>query len=353
MATEPAVARLIEIAAVLPLITTLVEVARSPRLQFLDYWWVLLRITHLDGSLYVPGLRFLQNEHPLVLPSLLYWADARLFEGDNRALGYLVVLIGGATVLVLRAALPKSLPPVLRASIVLAGSFLVFSLHGLHNFTRSMSGIAWLGANLLVIAALLLAVRGRWAPAWGLGLLACVTYGTAFPVWPALALVATMNGEPRWRRIAPLGIGAGVVLTWLSLNEQGLAPGHEPANDFGTLLFRFLTVIGHLWTAESVALAAIAAVALLAVYAVLLTNRVARGPQLRFWWALAAHALMACGMIAMARIDYGAEAGLFSRYTSVSVLAALPALVLLTVVLHRRFHRHAHKLAIAMVAAGL
>lgn len=350
---EPMIARLLELIAIVPFLTTLIEVHRSPRLQFLDYWWVLLRITHPDGSLNVPGLRYLQNEHPLMLPSLLYWLDARLFDGDNRVLGYLVVVIAGATVLALRAALPASLPPLVRSSMLLGTSLLVFSLHGLHNFTRSMSGIAWLGANLLVICALLLAVRGRWLPAWFLGLLACVTYGTAFPVWPVLALVATWNGEPRWRRIAPIGIGAVVVLTWLSLNVRGLAPGHEPASDLGTLIFRYLTVLGHLWTAESVAIAVIAGVGLLAAYAVLLTNIVARAPQLRFWWALAAHALLACGMIAMARIDYGTQSGLFSRYTSVSVLASLPALVLLLVVLHRRYRRHAHKLAIAAVAAGL
>lgn len=353
LTSEPVLARGIELLALVPFVTTLLEVLRSPKLQFLDYWWVLARITFADGGLNLPRVRGLQNEHPLILPSLLYWLDARFFEGDNRALGVLVVVVAALTVLLLRAALPRTLPPTVRASAVLGASLLVFSLHGLHNFTRSMSGIAWLGANLLVVAALLLAARGRWQPAWLLALLACGTYGTAFPVWPALALLATLNGEPRWRRFAPLGIGAAVVLTWLAVNEKGIAPGEQPASDLGTLIFRYLTVLGHLWTAESVGIAVIAGVALLACYAVLLTNTVATAAPMRFWWALAAHALMACGMIAMARIDYGAEAGLFSRYTSISVLASLPALVLLLVVLHRRFAKHAHKLAIAAVAAGL
>lgn len=352
-ATEPVLARLIELLALIPFVTTLIEVARSPRLQFLDYWWVLARITFADGSVNLPNVRGLQNEHPLIVPSLLYWLDAKLFDGDNRALGVLVVLVAGITVLALRAALPKALSPVVRASMVFGTSLLVFSLHGLHNYSRSMSGIAWLGANLLVVAALLFAVRGKWVPAWAAALVACITYGTAFPVWPALALVATMNGESRWRRLAPLGMGAVVILTWLAVNERGVAPGTQPANDLGTLIFRYLTVLGHLWTAENAAIAVFAAVALLAVYAVLLGNQVARGPELRFWWALAVHALLACGMIAMARIDYGAEAGLFSRYTSISVLASLPALVILLVVLHRRFRKHAYKLAIGAVAAGL
>ena len=34
-----------------------------------------------------------------------------------------------------------------RASIVLGASALIFSLHGIHNYTHSMSGAAWLTAN--------------------------------------------------------------------------------------------------------------------------------------------------------------------------------------------------------------
>src|SRR5262245_33299272 len=79
-------ARGLEVLAVIPAVATLLEVAAGQRLQYTDYWYVLLRVTTGDGGLYLPGMRVLQNEHPLMLPSVLYWLDAKLAGGDNRVL---------------------------------------------------------------------------------------------------------------------------------------------------------------------------------------------------------------------------------------------------------------------------
>lgn len=352
--TARRVAGLIQLAALLPVVTTLVEVVRAPRLQFLDYWWVFRFLFNADGSFRPEGLLRLQNEHPLGLPSLLYWADARLFGGDQRLLGIVAVLVSVATVLLVRAALPKSLSPVVRASIVFAASFLMFTLHGLHYFSRGMSGVAWLGANALVIAALLLAFRRRWAWAMVLGVLASVTYGTAFAVWPVLLLVAIWNRESRARRLAPVVIGAVIAAGWVALSwGNGLASGNAPASDLGSLLFRYLTLLGHVWTAESTAVAAVGGTAILVGYAVLLSTRAARDPQLRFWWAFALVALLACGLVALARIDFGASAGLWSRYTSVSVMATLPLLVLTVAVVYPKLREHSSRITVVVLATGL
>jgi hypothetical protein len=352
--SERRVARLIELAALLPVLATLLEVLRAPRLQFLDYWWVFYHITSADGSFRPEGLLRLQNEHPLGLPSLLYWMDARLFGGDQRVLGVVAVLLAVATVLLIRVALPKSLSPAVRASIVFTGSFLIFTLHGLHYYSRGMSGVAWLGANVLVVAALVLAFRGRWAWAMTFGILASISYGTAFAVWPVLLLVAIWNRESLARRVAPVVIGAVVAAGWLVLSWQnGLATGTAPANDLGSLLFRYLTLLGHVWTAESTAVAAVVGGAMLGGYALLLTTRAARDPQLRFWWAFALLALLACGLVALARIDFGASAALWSRYTSVSVMASLPLLVLTVAVAYPKLRDHWRRIPIVVLAAGL
>ncbi|MDQ3790981.1 MAG: hypothetical protein M3422_27575 [Actinomycetota bacterium] len=352
LASVDRIARGVELLALLPALATVIEVAAGQRLQYTDYWYVLLRVTDANGSLYVPGMRVLQNEHPLMLPSVLYWLDARLADGDNRVLGYLVVVIAALTVVLLRAMLPKTLPPLLRAGIVVAASALVFSPHGIHNFVRAMSGSAWLTANLLVIGALLLAYRRKWWLAWFVGLLACMSYGTAFAVWPAFALMATIGREKWWRRLLPLGVGLLVVLVWLGL-KPAVDPGGQPANDLASLMYTLFAVIGHLWTAEVAGIAVFAGVVVLALYAWLATTREARDPGLRFWWALACHAFVASGMIAAARIDFGSDFGLSSRYTSLSVLMAVPAIVLTAVVVHRRFGERATKFAILVVALGL
>jgi len=341
----------VEALAVLPVVAMVFEVAASPRLQLLDYWDVLLRITNTDGTFNAGGLWELQNEHPMVVPSLFYWLDASLFGGDNRMLGYLAVVIAAVTVLLLRTALPKRLPPVLRAGLVVAISALVFSLHGIHNFALGMSGTAWLTANLLVIASLLLARRGRWVLAWLVGLVACLSYGTGFAVWPALFLLATMRGERWWRRIVPLVLLAGVLVGWLLLRPSVVRP--DGGRDVASLLFAFLSTVGHLWTGTSADLAAIAGAGVLFGLLALLTIPAARARQLWFWWALGLYAVLAAGMIATARVGFGSNIGLASRYTSLSVLASVPLLVSLVTVSYARARRTAPRLAVVAVGVGL
>ncbi|MGX7823684.1 hypothetical protein ACTG9Q_01180 [Actinokineospora sp. 24-640] len=341
---------LVEALALVPLIAMVIDVVRAPRLPLLDYWAVLLRITTPDGGFEPAGLLTLQNEHPLMLPSVLYWIDARFFDGDNRVLGLAVVCIAALTVLLLRMALPKSLPPLVRAGLVVAAAALVFSPHGLHNFAMAMSGAAWLMANLFAVAALLLAARGRWWPAWVAGLLACLSYGTGFPVWIALAVIATVRGEPMWRRLLPVGMLACVLAGWSAL-RPAVDAGAAGTDDLGTLVFRFFTVVGHLWTARDPGMAAFAGVVVVGALAALLTVREARRPDLLFWWALAAHGLMCCGMIALARLDYGANQGLTGRYTSLSTLSCLSLLVIVVAVVVAR--RQAGRAVVLAVAAGV
>lgn len=351
-ATTAWLARAIEVLALLPAIATTLEVAAGQRLQYTDFWYVLIRVTNGDGSLHVPGMRVLQNEHPLMLPSVLYWLDARLANGDNRVLGLLVVIIAAMTVLLLRYALPRTLPPLLRAGIVVAASALAFSPHGLHNFVRAMSGSAWLTANLLVVIGLVLAYKRKWWLAWVFGLLACMSYGTAFAVWPAFALMATIGREKMWRRLLPLGVGLVVVLVWIGL-KPAVDPGGQPAHDLASLLYTLFAVIGHLWTADNAGVAVFAGVVVVAIYVWLATNRFARDTSLRFWWALGCHAFFASAMIAAARIDFGSDFGLSSRYTSLSMLMAVPAIVLTSVVVYRSLGERATKFAIVAMALGV
>jgi len=349
---ERIAARLLELLALVPLGAMLIEVAHAPRLQFIDYWYTLLRFTEPDGSTDPLRLLNLSNEHAVLLPSLAYWLDAHLFAGDNRVLGVLVVLVAGLTVLGMRAALPDSLPPLLRAGLVVGFSGLVFSLHGLWNFARAMSGIAWLTANLLVVLALLLAARGRWWPAWLTGLAASLSYGTGFGVWPALALVALIRREPRWRWLLPLGVCAVIAVLWL-VNRPSAPPGPVPAGDVGSIGYNFLILVGHVWTAGDGGVAAFAGAVVLGLYACMATTRIARDPQVGYWWALACHGVIGCGMIAAARVDTGAEFGLQSRYTSLSVLMSAPLLVLLALWAYRSYRRHAPRIAVAAVLAGV
>ncbi len=340
--------------AAVPIASTLGEVLRAGRLQHIDYLFLLTRITNPDGTLkpFDPA-NYLSNEHMLGLPSLIYLANIELFAGDNRMLGVFVVAVAALTVVALGAALPRTLPPLSRAGLVVAISALVFSLHGLWNFTRAMSGTAWLTANLIVVVALLLAARGRWWPAWGLALLASLTYGTAFAVWPVLALLAVVRREPWWRRLLPLAVGAVIMVLWLGI--RGAPPqATTSSSDLGSLLYYFLAIVGKLWTVDDGGVAAAAGAAILAGYAALATSKTARDPRLWFWWALAGHAFLGAVMVTVTRVDYGGEVGLSTaRYTSVAVLMAVPAIVLLATVVHHRADRWGYRIAGVTIVVGV
>lgn len=351
--------RFVSALAIVPMALMLREVLRAGRFQHIDYLYQLTRITNRDGTLkpFDPA-NYLSNEHFLGLPSLIYWVNIKLFEGDNRTLGVFVVAVAALTVVALGAALPRTLPPLLRASLVVAISTLVFSLHGLWNFTRAMSGTAWLTANLIVVVALLLAARGRWWPAWVLAVLASLTYGTAFAVWPVLALLAVVKREPWWRRLVPVVVGGVIMLVWLGIRS---APPQaaSPSGDIGSLLYYFLAIVGKLWTVADGGVAAAAGAAILACYAALATSKAAREPGLWFWWALACHAFLGAVLVSVARVDYGVEVGLrTARYTSVAVLMAVPAMVLLAAVLlaavlHHRADRWVFRIAGVTIVVGV
>ncbi|HEX6359840.1 hypothetical protein [Actinophytocola sp.] len=344
-------ARLIELLALVPAAAMSIEVARASKLHYVDYWYALVRFVNLDGSLDFGGLFMSSNEHLIAIPSLMYYGDATLAGGDQRVLGYVDILIALATVLLIRFAIPKSLPIVVRASIVLASSALIFSLHGLHNFTHAMSGAAWLTANLISVGALLFAVKGKWWPAWGMALLGSITYGTAFAAWPSLALIAIMRKEPMWRRVLPLVTGAVIVVGWMSVNHNAAGSGTE--SDIGTAIFGLFAVLGHIWAANNTGFAVLAGAVILGGYGALATVKAARTPELRFWWGLACHAFFGGAMIAVSRIDFGLDYSQHSRYTSISVLVSLPLLVIAGTVVHSFVARHWRKLAVGFAVAGV
>lgn len=350
-ATTRWLARFIEFLALIPAAAMTIEVSKAPELHFVDYWYALVRFVNLDGSLDFGGLWKASNEHLIAVPSMLYYGDATLFGGDQRILGYLDILIALATVVLIRYAIPKSLPVVVRASIVLASSALIFSLHGLHNFSHAMSGAAWLTANLISVGALLFAVKGKWWPAWGMALLGSITYGTAFAVWPSLALVAIMRKEPMWRRVLPLALGAVIVVGWMSVNHNAAGSGTE--SDIGTAIYGLLAVIGHIWAANNTGMAVFAGAVIIAGYAAMATVKAAREPELHFWWGLGCHGFFGSAMIAISRIDFGLDYSQHSRYTSVSVLISLPLLVIIGTVAHRFAARHWRKIAVAFAIAGV
>ncbi|MEY8039137.1 hypothetical protein [Saccharopolyspora cebuensis] len=319
---------LLALLAAVPPLMMLREVLRYPQMHFFDYWWVLLDITEPDGSLRPEALLGFRNEHPFVLPSLLFWLSARFGGGLNQPLGLLIIAFGVGCVLLVLAMLPTSLTRWQRAALLTATSTLVFNPHGIHNYVRSMSGASWILAMLLVLAALLAMQRRRGVLAVLAGLLASISYGTSFAVWPALALVAWLRGDRRRWVVTPLVVGVLVVAAWLVLRGPQGGGGGSPTDDPAQALLTGLSMLGMVWTGTEPAIALMAGVgglAVLVLHARLDPQRRAASAE---WWGLATYALGCAVLIAGSRAAFGEDAGLQSRYNSMTAALWIAVLVI-------------------------
>ena len=186
----------------------IVRLVRSgTRMQWFDYWFALTRFTNPDGSLAPRGLFSFNNEHLPVLPGLVYWINVHLTGGSNIALGLLDVVLVLVQVAILATILPpwRTMGRWKWSLVLLAAGTLMFSPSGASNSARGGSGIAWLMANMLALAAIALAHRRHYLlghPVRARGHAAPT--GTGLMAWPALvllAVLATVLGERwTWRR---------------------------------------------------------------------------------------------------------------------------------------------------------
>ncbi|MFB9906522.1 hypothetical protein [Allokutzneria oryzae] len=331
-----AASTLLLVLAAIPVAAMVFEVLRAPRLHFLDYWSVFGRITEEDGSLYPRGVLTYQNEHPMFLPGLLFWLEAKLLGGYNQALGLFDVVVAGVTVFLLNRLLPRELGEVRRAALTAAFSFLLFSTSGLHNFAFGFSGTGWLSANLAAVGAIVLAVRGKHISSIVVGLAGCACYGTAFALWPALAVINWLRRQHvRWT-VAPLVVCAVVVTVW------ALTYGPKDSIDKGNLLgidsylSTVAATLGQLWStnADVAAGTGMVTALLLAGFGWLALRRrlatVENHPQTP-WVGVAVYAVGAATMISVARAGAGLTPTDTGRYASIPALALCSVLALVVI----------------------
>ncbi|HJQ41481.1 MAG TPA: hypothetical protein VJ831_00220 [Jatrophihabitantaceae bacterium] len=309
------------VVALLPVGWMIGRVHQATLFNYLDYWDAFRRITHPDGSLHVRGLFTYQNEHPILVPNVVYFLSARFFGGTNRVLGYYSVIVAVGMVLVLRALLPAHWSSVARAWATAALSAAVLCPAGVWNFARGMSGTAWLTADLLALLAILLAARGHTRAALAPAALAMASYGTGFGAPIALALIAVLRREARWRWAAPaalFAVGAAVYASSHHSNGSGTGVTHSPMLFAST----FLSLLGMLVDPEggalSVTIGAAGVLVLVSAFA-----KAWRRPALADlvpWFAVALFSLCAVALVSLARSETFNGDGVQSRYTSLSAL---------------------------------
>jgi hypothetical protein len=329
----------VELLALLPLLWVLRRVMAAPLMSYQDYWDAFYRVTNPDGSPRWRGFFTYQNEHPFAVPSAVFYAAARIGDGDNRTLGYIVILVAALSVVLLRSLLPRAWSPMARAWMTVAISVIVFCPAGLWNFVRGMSGTAWLTANLFAIVAIALAVRRRTVLAIIAAMLAVASYGTGFGALVAIALVAFVLRQGWWRVLVPLGLLAISGAVWVATSTSpGSTSGGGVSRDPALLFSTFLSNLGLLWapvTTEAGTLFGAAGLALLAVAFGVAWRRAAGAEdpgstvlaELAPWWALAAYAVVAAALISLARAEAFSGIGVQSRYASLPALFWIALLV--------------------------
>jgi hypothetical protein len=192
----------------------LLLIVHGSQTEYLDYWRIIDRSLSPSGGLYLHGLITIHDVHPVIIPTLLYWANARLFGGSNIYLGGLVIVITlGMVAIVMRAfARSESSTPASRAVMLVATSFLLFTPAGAWNFYEGMSGAAWLPANVFVALAITLSIAKKLTASFVIAVLASMSYGTGLLVWPVLMAIGLIQArtEGTSRRAPALAAVGGV-----------------------------------------------------------------------------------------------------------------------------------------------
>lgn len=337
---------LLSVLAAVPVVSMIVEVGRAPRLNYLDYWSVLGLASSATGHFHPAGLLVVYNQHPVVIAGTLFWLDAKFFAGSNNVLGMLVILLSLAIVIAMASMLPRRLSPTVRAAAVAGFALLMFSSGNLENFVEGMSGTHWLSGLAPAVVAIALAHRGRTVPALLLGVIACLGHGSAFPVWIALAVVAWLRGDRRWKVISPLVLGAlavvGALIALATLPGSSAIP--TPTLSLDRVLAVTAGVAGQLWSSQVPDIAMLAGtltmIGLVLTVALVVRTRLRpsdrrESAEAAGWTGFAVLALAAAAMIGISRSGAADNIGESGRYAVISGLATC-ALLALLVILWRR-----------------
>jgi len=305
--------------ALIPLVRMVQLILDGSALQYNDYWIMLPNFANADGSLSVSGLFEFQN-HPVVIPQLVYWLNIQLLHGSNISLGFIDVALALGTIAVIVVVIMRSsMRPWERMVMVVLTSTLLFSMVGSWNYVKAMSGTAWFSANLFAVVAVYLRSRGRVCWAFGLGVLAAVSYGTGVVVWLALIAAGIVLRPPRawWRELPYAG---AFVVTFLWYRSTGESNTSSPALKAGLdaaadLLVQPLGIHTGITTALGYVMFAV--MVGLAIFCVVKV----RTPTTAAFAGITAFGVLATVLLGYGRYEIILYFGEQSRYTSLPALA--------------------------------
>ncbi|MDF0554805.1 hypothetical protein [Kamptonema sp. UHCC 0994] len=145
------------IAILIPAAYILYLTSQSGELSNFDYWWITWNFYTVDGFSTNPfNWIFRANEHFLLIPSVIYALNIVVTKGSNIGLSLITWIFAWIQCHILIAMLPLSIrrSRFMFICLLLCISIFNFTPAAAHNWMRGFSGVAWMGANLFVIASI-------------------------------------------------------------------------------------------------------------------------------------------------------------------------------------------------------
>lgn len=239
------------IAALLPAAYVLYLISQAGHLLNFDYWWMIKNIYSIDGFSTNPfDWMFRANEHFVLIPAIIYALNIVVTKGSNIGLCLATFLLAAVQSFFLIQLLPEKITGQLSNSailglLIICVSIFNFTPAAAHNWMRGYSGVHWVGANLLVIAAIYCLTNlikygeKKWLIASIIcGILGCMTYSTALALWPILCAAAILMGLPKRITLAYFGFAILVVgIYFITYKTPGHHPSLSKVNFFDSLAY--------------------------------------------------------------------------------------------------------------------
>lgn len=319
-----------------PLLFVVFFAAQSGSLQNNDYYHSIIQAIDPDPGSWIDRVHELlstrSNEHRIGVPMLIYLGNYHLFDGDNRSLVVvtllMMLLVGWVQVRLAEPVMDRyglsrhGLG--LRWAVALVIAAFAFTPVAAHNVAMAFSGTMWFMSNCFFVLGLLALVRGAAGNLRGAtvlvvlcGLGGLFSYSTSLAYWPSLLLAGLLLRVPRRKLLV---IAAAAIASYVYYFGTRTFSATEPNTSDGALLVKFFASYmgsSFSWQVDGAAILGGAGLVVAALSVVACIRlRVSRA-RLAPWFAMQLYGLLNGIGTAVGRSTMREDMAVSSRYATI------------------------------------